>query len=141
MDRSGQAQQADGQIAQCGHDLCSGVFADAATVFIEDAIAHPMEAIFDFPVAAVERQQTRGVSFFRGQAGKAIDDLAMELAGNQVGGLALDNEDLGDMGESQIAVQFRAGGDAADFQTSVRFIDRFVLRGEKLPDGGRRCLA
>jgi len=73
--------------------------------------------------------------------GKAIDDLAMELSGNKVGGLALDEEDLGDIGESKIAVQFGAGGNAADFQAPVSFIDSFVLRGEKLPDGGRRCLA
>jgi hypothetical protein len=113
------------------------VFANAAAVFIEAHVTYVVQAIFDAPMAAVERQQARGACFFRCQAGEAIDDLGAELAGDQVRGLALNDEDLSDVGEIQIAVQFGAGPDTPYLEAPVSFIDGFVLRGERLPDASR----
>ena len=41
-----------------------------------------------------------------------------------------DTKDLFDMGKFYVVVDFLAGPDAADFQSSVIFIDGLVLRGE-----------
>lgn len=46
------AQQGDGQIAQRCHHLGAGTFANAAAVFIEGDIAHPVQSVFDGPMTA-----------------------------------------------------------------------------------------
>jgi len=138
---SGEAQQRDGQIAQGGHHPCSRAPANATTIFIESPVANPVQTVFNRPVTAVVRQQASRAGFLRREAGEAINPLATELARDQIGRLPLDGEDLGHIGEIHIAVQFRAGPDAADFQTAVPFIRGGVLRGETFPDAGQRCLA
>jgi len=48
------------EMARCGrgHDLGTGSFSDAAAVFIEGDIPHPVQAIFDAPMTATQIQQT-----------------------------------------------------------------------------------
>ena len=140
VDCSGQTQQADGQIAQRGHDLSSGMFANAAAVFVKAHVAHIMQAVFNAPVAAVQGQQARRVGFFRIQAGDAIHGFCAELARGQFRGLALEAEDLSDVGEIKIALELGAGPDAPDFQAAVAFIEGGVLRGEMLPSEDPRYL-
>jgi len=139
-DGSGQTQQADGQIAQRGHDLSSGEFANAAAVFVKAHVAHIMQAVFNAPVAAVQGQQAPGAGFLRTQTGDTIHGFAAQLAGVQGGGLALQAEDLRGIGEIQIVLQLAAGPQASDFQAAVAFIEGGVLRGETLPSADPRCL-
>lgn len=44
-----------------------------------------------------------------------------------------DTKDLSDVGEVHVVVDILAGPDASDFDPSVTFIERLVLRGEKRP--------
>jgi len=80
VDGGGPSQQADGQVAQRGHDLSSGLLANAAAVFVKAHVAHIMQAIFNAPVAAVQGQQAHRVGFFRTQAGNAIHGFGAEFA-------------------------------------------------------------
>ena len=109
MDGSGQTQQADGQVAQRGHDLSSGLLANAAAVFVKAHVAHIMQAVFNAPVATVQGQQAHRVGFLRRQTGDAIHGFGAELARAQLRGLALQAEDLSGVGEIQIALEFGAG--------------------------------
>ena len=140
VDGGGQPQQADGQVAQRGHDLSSGEFANAAAVFVKTHVAHIMQAVFNAPVTAVQGQQVHRGGFLRRQAGDAIHGFGAELARAQFGGLALQAEDLSAIGEIQVVLQLAAGPQASDFQTAVAFIEGGVLRGETLPSADPQCL-
>ena len=115
IDGSGQTQQADGQVAQRGHDLSSGLLANAAAVFVKAHVAHIMQAIFNAPVAAIQRQQAPRVGVLRIQAGEAMHGFPAKFARDQIRSFALDDENLSYVGKIQIVVQFRAGPDAPDF--------------------------
>jgi len=115
VDASGQTQQTDGQVAQRGHHLSSGAFANAAAIFVEAHVAHIMQAILNAPVAAVQGQQAPRAGFLRSQTGEAIHGFAAELAGAQIRGLALQAEDLSDVRKIDIIVEFGTGPDAPDF--------------------------
>ncbi len=51
-----QAQERDREVAETRHDLRPGAGADLGAVFVEGDVAHPVEAVLDAPVAAVERE-------------------------------------------------------------------------------------
>lgn len=76
----------------------------------------------------------------RGQTGEAIDGFGAVFLWNDFGGIPLDTEDLGSIGEGQIPVQFGTGPDVADFQAAVGFIRGGMVRGEKPSSPDRRCL-
>ena len=113
--------------------------ADAAAVLIEGDIANVVEAVFDGPMTAAEVEQAGGVGFAGDQAGDAVNGFAVRFGADQVGGVALDAEDLADVGEVQIIVEFGAGPDLADFQAAVGLIGGGVFWGEKSSSGARRC--
>ena len=62
----------------------------------------------DGPVPAIEGEQALGGCALWGQAGDAVDGLAVSLAGVDLDGLAPDGEDLCDAGEVEVVVE-RAG--------------------------------
>ncbi len=78
-----------------------GMFADAAAIFIEGPIADPMQAVFNGPMAAIEREQAGWVRFLRTQAGDAIDGFGAGFPGDELGGVALDAKDLSGVGKSR----------------------------------------
>jgi len=53
----GETQQRDGEVAEGGHDVRPRAGAHLRAIFVEGHVADPVEAIFDPPVATVERQQ------------------------------------------------------------------------------------
>jgi hypothetical protein len=75
-----------------------------------------------------------------GKTGDAVGGIGAVFIGEDFGGIALDTEDLSDVGEVQVAVEAGTGPDVTDFQSPVGFIDGGVLRGEKRSDEARRCL-
>lgn len=79
-------------------------------------------------------QQAGCVGLLGGEAGDAVDGFGAVLLAEELGGIALDTEDLTDVGKVQIAVKFGVGPDVTDFQPPVGFIDGGVLRGEKRSD-------
>ena len=50
--RAGESVEADGEVAQGGHDCWPGSGANLAVVFGEDDVADPVQAVFDAPVPA-----------------------------------------------------------------------------------------
>ena len=118
-----------------------GALANAAAVFVEAQVAHIVHAVFDTPMVAVERQQARRAGLLRSQAGEAIPGFGAEFAGDEVRGLAPDDEDLRGVGKIEVADPFGGGPDAPPFETTVALIEGFVRRGETLPSAGPRCLA
>jgi hypothetical protein len=60
---------------------------------------------FDAPVAAVECQHLLGISAIGGMVGQAADDLGGLFTGLLLDALALDEEDLADVGKVQIVVE------------------------------------
>ena len=53
---TGEAEEGDGQVADRGHHLRAGAFADAGAVLVEGHIPDPMETILDRPMAAAQGQ-------------------------------------------------------------------------------------
>lgn len=82
-----------------------------------------------------------GWGFVRGQAGDPIDCFLTLFIFLELSELPADTEDLPDIREFKVMVQFASGPDLANFQTAMGFIDGLVLRGENRPDEGLRCPA
>jgi hypothetical protein len=93
-----------------------------------------VQAVFNGPVAAAELQDSGRLGFLSRKTGDAVDGFAALFVAEQVGGAAFDAEDLAEIGEIQIVVEFGADPDVPDFQSSVGLIDGGVLRGEKRSD-------
>lgn len=103
------AQQADGKVAQGGHDLSAFSFADAAAVLIEGDITDPVDFVLNRPVATVEGEQLLWTGLLCRQAGDAVDEFAPGIFSAQIGGGALEAEDLGEIGEVEVSVEVSAG--------------------------------
>jgi hypothetical protein len=76
-----------------------------------------------------------------GVVGQTVDDLGGVLAGLLVDALALDGDDLADVGEVEVVVECGGGPDGARFQAPVlqaqRFAEvRLAARGEVQADVG-----
>jgi len=128
---AGQAQQADDEVSQAGEHLGGVTGAHPTAVLVEGDVSDPVEAVFDGPVPPGKGEELFGGSSMRGAGGEAADRFPADLSGGAALGDALDQEDLGDVGEVEVVVELGAGPDAADLQAAVGFINGFVLRGEK----------
>jgi len=135
------AEQRDGQVAHRGRDLGAHPLADLRAVFIKGDVADPVEAVFNRPVAAAQTEQASRIGSLGREAGNPIDRFRAGFLADEFEGVALEAEDLGPMGKLEIASQFGAGPDLADFQPPMRFIGGGVLRGEMSSARGRQCLA
>ena len=136
----GEAQQADRQIAQRGHELRRGALADLGAVLVEGPVADIMQAVFDRPVAADQLEQTfrRGLS--RREAGDPIAHLLAPQRAGERAHAALDPEGLLEVGELRVPDELVTGPDAALLEPAVALVHGEVLRGEMRPAGGRRYL-
>ncbi len=128
---AGQAQQADGEVSQAGEHLGAMAGAGSTAVLVEGHVSDPMEAVFDGPVCPEEGEELFGGCATRGAGGDAVDPFLSERFGGALFGDALDEEDLGDVGEVEVVIERGAGPDAADLEAAVALIDGFLLRGEK----------
>ena len=142
--RPGLAQDADGQVAQRRHDLGSRAPTDLGAVFVEDAVPHVVHAVFDRPVLADELQHGGRIGAGGVEAGGPEDDFVAGPSTPQRRAVqtrrgAIDAEDLPDMREVEVAVQFSAGADLPRLQAAVGLVRRLVHRGGRPPNGGRGC--
>ena len=80
------------------HVFRAVAFSQAGLVFVEDDVEHPVQAVFDAPVAAHGRGRRSAVSGGRG-------DVIAGLEAAAVGefGARLDADDRGDVGQAQFA--------------------------------------
>jgi len=124
-------EQADGEVAQGGHDLRSAASADLRAVFVEGDVTNEVDAVFDLPVTPDILQQVCGRGLLLGEAGHPVDHLMATWFCSQVEGDTLDAEDLFQVGEVEVAVQLGAGPDPAGFDPAMTLVEGFMLRGEK----------
>lgn len=108
------------------------MFAHPRAIFIEGDIAHPMEPVFDRPMAPAQFEQPLGSGLVGFKTGDAIDRFGAEFLTDYFGDIAPDGKDLCGMREVKITGQLGAAPDRAQFQTAMSFIDGGVLRGEKI---------
>ena len=97
-----EAQEAECHVAEERHDLGRFAGMDAAGILAADDIAHPMQAVFDAPMAAHEGRQPFGIGLRRGQAGDTEDDLDAAPAGALIAPLPLEAKDLLQAGPAAI---------------------------------------
>ena len=53
-------QQANGEVPDAGEDLGAMAFPHLRSIFVERDITHPMQAVLDAPVVAIEFQESFG---------------------------------------------------------------------------------
>jgi len=114
---------------------------DTRTVFIESHIAHIVDLVFDPPVVAVEGKQPGWVRLLWGETGDSVDHLRFFLLCVQINSVAVQAEDLCDIGELEVSDKIGAGPDGAGFDATMTLCGVSVLRGEKPRDRGLECLA
>ena len=66
----------------------------------------------------------------RGKARDAMDNIDCCLAGPPMSDGSSDLEDLSDVGEFEVVVQFGTRPDLPNFESAMLLIDRCCLRGE-----------
>lgn len=82
-------------------------------------------------MSAREFEQALRPGLLGAEAGNTVDGFTAVFVGEDFSGIALDTEDLADVGEIEVVVEFAAAPDVAEFQSAVGFIDCGVRRGEK----------
>lgn len=135
-----QAEQADGDVTETGHDARTTAGANLGFVLPVGHITHVMGLVLDVPVPTDQGKQPLRRGLLPGEAGDAVGDLFSHFARFDVDGLAVDPEDLGGVREVQIALEFRADLDGAGFDAPVPFVGLPDRRGKKNPRPGLRSL-
>ena len=98
-------------------------------VFIEGDIPDIVTFVFYGPMPAIEGEELFRGGFWGGQAGNEVRDFASYFTGLEILRMPFDAGDLSTRGEIQIVVQIGGGPDFSDFQASMSFVQRFMLRG------------
>ena len=70
------SEEADDQVAQCGHYLGSGTCSHLAAVLIHGHIPYPEHPVFDTPMAPPQFQQPSGISLLWWETGYGVSQLA-----------------------------------------------------------------
>lgn len=96
---TGQAEGADGQVAQAGHDLGRSTGADLGAVLVVGDIADPVDSVLDLPVPPHQRAEPSRAGLGGRQAGDAVGGLLPDALAVQAAGVTADPEDLRGMGE------------------------------------------
>lgn len=114
---AGEPEDADGSVAQGGHDLRAAAGADGGSVFVERDVANPVQPVLDGPMAANPGRDLGGSSGghrHRGDQIDHLDGLATALLGNG----ATDLQHLRGVGGAETGIDF-GGRDRATFETSM----------------------
>jgi len=93
----------DGEAAEAGDVLGTVAGANAAAVLIEIPVDDPVATIFDDPMAAIDFEQALWAGLFRRSAGDADCGFERLLLTFLVEHLTLDQEDLADVREVDLA--------------------------------------
>lgn len=93
-----------------------------------------MDFVLNRPVATVDGEQLLWTGLVCCQAGDAVDEFRPGVFSAQIGGEALQAEDLGDIGEVEVSDEIGAGADGAGLNAPMALCGLRVLRGEKPGD-------
>ena len=135
----GKAEKANGKVPQPGHCLGGRPLTDTAVIFIKGHVAHPVDAVFDRPVAPVQFQKLPGGCLALGEACDANRNVAILFPTVQASHDTFHPEDLMGVGEVDVVFQLFTRPDPTCLQAAVPLVGGFLLRGEKPPAGGPRC--
>jgi hypothetical protein len=102
-----------------------------AFVFAEGYVAHPMQAIFNAPVASPMLKQKRRIGTFARKAGDGVLDFDRRAA--FAFGRAFETTDLGQAGPIEMPGQPRAGLQMPPDMTAMSLGNRACLRQRRLP--------
>jgi hypothetical protein len=91
-------------------------------------------------VGAVEREEPGRVSLLARKTGDAVGHLRARVLPGEIGRVAFEAEDLGRIGEFQVALERGAGPDPPGFDAPVPLVGVSVLRGGMRRARGLRCL-
>jgi hypothetical protein len=119
-----EAHEANGYIAQSGHDLRDGTTAYLRTSFVEGDIPDPMRFILDGSVLAHEAQQSGGIRLGGYKTAHAVDNCMPLLAGLLDRYSALHTKDLLQAEPPRIAGQGCAGNEFAALNPAMAGIYR-----------------
>ncbi len=134
----GQAQEADRQVPEGGHDLWGGVRADLGAVFVKGHIPDPVQAVLDGPMPPAPLQQVLRRGPLRRRARDRKGDVLAQRAPGEGRGDPFNPQDLPRVGKCQIVLQRGADPDAAGFDPAMPFVNGLVLRGEMPPAPARQ---
>jgi len=111
--------------------LRSIALTNAATVFVEGNVTHPVQTIFDAPMPpnGIEDDFRAGLGLTA--RCQAINHFATDFACGKVLNYPFNPEDLANVREINVLVQDVAGPDPTCFQSAMPFFSFFPLRGEK----------
>jgi hypothetical protein len=129
-----EAEETDCQVTEDRHDLGRFAGMDAAGIFAADNIAHPMQAVFDAPMAAHQGRQPCGIGLRRRQAGDAEHDLDAAHAGALIDTLPLEAKDLRQTGPTAIRGGQGVGGLQGSHFNAAAVQVRTPGRSDRLSD-------
>ena len=124
---------ADGEVAQSGHDPRKTAGADLGVVFTEGAVPDVVEKIFNLPVAADPGGELGAGRGAGRQAGDQVDAFDGELAGGEVLSPARDLECL--LGVGVVEVREGSGLQAPDLVAVVGPDAVVVVQNGSPPEG------
>jgi hypothetical protein len=99
-----ETQDTDGEVAQAGERLRCGTAPDATAILIVGHVAYVVQAVFNAPVAAVEREELLRIGVLGREVGDEIDALGAGSALGDAQDFAFDAGDLLDVGEIEVVV-------------------------------------
>ena len=107
--------------------MWSALHPDLTRIFPKSHVTPIMSSILNPPMLLIQVQQTLGFGFLSGQIGKPIDDLLTFFF--PLFDEATNDEDLGNPSPFLLKpfVHLRTGPDFSHFQSSMPFVDRFVM--------------
>ena len=124
------AEKADGEIAEGGHDLGTASFPDLGPVLVKGHVPDPMHFVLNGPVPSDPVEDLLGIGLVLGGAGDPVGDFSpLELA-FQIKGFTFDLKGLLDMGEIQVAIQIVAYADPPDFDSPMPLVCLFNPGGK-----------
>lgn len=93
------SRDGDGGIAQDHHHAGTVLGTDLGSVFIEGDVADVVQAVFDAPVATIEREEALGGGLAFVETGDTVDDFRCLFSGFDFQSGSFDLEDLGHEGK------------------------------------------
>lgn len=134
--RAGEAQEAEGEIAQTRHELRRVSRPDLRAVLIERHVADPVHLVLDAPVVARETKQPLAVRGLPGKARHSEANVGSLIRAVEVADGGFDPEDLAGMGKVYVLTRSdpSRGPDLACLDTPVTPAFFYVRRGKKTPN-------
>jgi len=113
------------------HDARAVALTHLAAILVKGHIAHPVERVFDSPVTSYKSEDLLGCLRVGSHVARdSVHPLMLRLSTIEIGYVAVEPECHSDVGKGKIAREVVADLDLARFDSTMRLIKRFCLRGK-----------